>query len=704
MADSVGKLVSFGVEHEKGYQALMIAPNRYDDLRECLTSLRHVSLPPEGAKRLVSGIISRAPRYDAAKKRTTFQIRLSNSADFVEVMAFAHPRQLPDEWQFVNAPVYMLGKLVARENQRGLSHWLFDPKPVPAGAIGKALAIYPQKKGVIGSEKLRQKIHEQINPESFKRLLSDLDKSLLPYSSRQLLQAWGQARQTGGMERVTLAKVIYRLHSPSSPEQGARAKQLLDDLGAVAALLSAERERPKASRSDALEFDSSALAMRVNAMTHTPTAEQLQAMHDSLSDMASGKPMHRLLSGDTGTGKTTVFALVAAAVADAGGSVGIMLPNAGMVGQVHSEMKEWWPDLSIEEVTNEKRDNHGEARIKLGTTALLHRYSDWQPTLTIVDEQQKYSIDQRQQLSEGGGHLLEATATCMPRTLAQVQYGLIPVSRLTQPHTPKQITTTLFDASLKEHRQNLFKALQATLSEQEGQTLVVFAARDAKEANKLERDEPPHSSESKTVAPKVVSLEEGFATWSKAAAEGVVVALHGKMSAKEKRDNLDAIKSGKARVMCATIAAEVGLNIPDLRQVIIYNAERFGLTQLHQLRGRVARLGGAGRCDVFVDKPSLTPMAIERLDALCSTSDGFELSELDLQQRGLGDLVKQGNRQSGISASHLLLNTKLTAGHFATAQQILDLAGPPEGEPHMKAYGTPSERIASARMTNSPSP
>lgn len=700
---TIGRLTAFGVDKDRPHKALMIAPNRYEDLRQCITSLNDLPPHEEEVTALIAGFVSKTPQYDPIKKRSTMNVRLQHGGDHLTVMAFGNPKQLPKAWQEMNHPVCMLGKVVNKPGRNGNSFtMMFGPKPIPEHAIGKAIGIYPQKSGVIGADKVRERILELITPENIRELLADTEQALSPHTPKALLRAWGDIHDIQGMDKTNLARVIYRMHHPRTPGQGMMAKKLLQDLDAVAAILAAERERPTIGVFHRIEHDPSKLMERVTQMSHFPTEEQLNAMQDALGDMASGQPMHRLLSGDTGTGKTTVFALVAAAVVDAGGSVGIMLPSADLVNQVATDIHHWWPDIPLERVTGKSapdRTKDNVPGIKLGTTALLHRYGDWRPTLTIVDEQQKYSIEQRQQLSAGGGHLLEATATCMPRTLAQIQFGLIPVSRLTKAHTPKNVVTTMFDAVQKEDRQTLYQALMETLNE-DGQTLVVFAARDAKEANQLTsvdqtEDELDEGGSASKPAPKVIPLETGFQTWAGAAGEGEVVALHGKMKPKERKASLDAMQDGTAKVLCATVSAEVGLNIPNLKQVIIYNAERFGLTQLHQLRGRVARLGGEGRCDLFVDKANLTDKGLDRLNALCQSQDGFRLAELDMQQRGIGELVSQNNRQSGASAGSLLVNNKLTLEHFENAQRLLDAVSSADATPTL-APGNDTTKAATA--------
>lgn len=697
--DTLGRLTAFGIDKDAPWQALLLAPNRYLDLREVVTQRQQIQPSDEGQSTVVQGYVTRPAEYDPVKRRTRLKLRLANDSQELSVMAFGHPNTMPGDWRRVNSLVAMQGSLVAKEDGFTM---LFAPTPVPDTHLGKAIGVYPSKSGVIGPDLVRERVLAHLTKEHMAEAVAHIEGRLAPHRPEDVLSAWGKVNTVDGMEKTNLARVLYRMHVPLAPAQGERATALIRHLEALAAIASAERERPASGIFQRVEHDPDALERRILTMSHTPTDEQRQAVEDGLADMASGRPMHRLLSGDVGTGKTTVFALLAAAVHDAGGEVGIMLPSADMVNQVAREMAGWWPDLRIEKVTGKKQaDSIEGARLKLGTTALLHRLGDWQPTLTIVDEQQKYSVEQRQQLTQGSGHLLEATATCMPRTMAQIQFGLVPISRLTQPHTPKDITTQMRCSTSNEDKRALYQDLLDVFAH-DGQTLVVFAARDAKEAAKLEETsanedtlELEDTAGTGLPSARVIPLEEGFGHWQTAAgADGEVVALHGKMKAAERKASLDAMREGQSRVLCATTAAEVGLNLPRLRQVIIYNAERLGLTQLHQIRGRVARLGGWGRCDLFVDTTALTDKGRERLEALCATDDGFALAEMDMRQRGIGDLSSKKNLQSGASDGGILRNSKLALEHFEVAQQMLEVLGTP----------AEAQLIAGAESMPKPSP
>lgn len=671
--DPLGRLKSFGVAEP--WQALLLAPNRYESLDNIVSDgASLLSTTPEdeitdtGAierRAVVVGMVSRAAEYDPVKKRSNMHLQLGDGAS-LRVMAFGHPNQLPGDWRRNGSSVSMLGKLLIGDKGFTL---LVGPRPIPDSSVGRAVGVYPGKTRVINPDTVRDRVLGLVTSENLRLATESVASAIAPYQVRDVLGAWASIHGYRPLQDDALTRAIHRLHMPASSSQGEAAKKLLADISALALLARAERERPRIGMFQRLVLPHDALEARTLTMSHTPTPEQLQAVSEALEDMASGQPMHRLLSGDVGTGKTTVFALLAVAVYDAGGEVGIMLPSEDMVHQVSREILSWWPDLEVSQVTGASKDKTRH-RLRIGTTAMISASeSHWTPTLMVVDEQQKYAAHQREALTQQGGHLLEATATCLPRTMAQLQFGLVPVSRLTKAHTPKQVDTELWDTASSDQRRTLFQEVKSTLSE-DAQVLVIFAARDKKQ---VEADLKSEGAEAGAEQVPITSLEEGAERWRRVLGESEVAVLHGKMKSAERAENLSRVLSGEARVLCATTAAEVGLNLPRLRHAIINNPERFGLVTLHQIRGRLARTGGWGRCDMLGDLQRLPQGAQERLSAFAVESDGFALAERDMRQRGMGSLLAREARQSGDTDAGLLLGERPSMEHFETAHKMLAL-------------------------------
>lgn len=675
--NGIGRLTAFGVPADEPWRALFIAPNRYVDLRHAVTHHANLPVSEHGASVTLTGFVVSPAKYDAIKKRSTLTITLAERQHPIHIMVFRHANQLPGDWRRKDAKIALMGTVVTKPDGYCM---LFDPIPLDNETIGNALGVYPSRTGVIGADTVRERVLALLTEDNLEKARAFVLERVGSVEEQKLLSAWGEVSATKGMADTSLDRIINCMHRPKHPQQGELAKRLLSDLDAFSALQAVEAERPRVGVFQQVVIPWGAVEARIAQMSFAPTEEQVAAVVDFLKDMAKGQPAHRLLSGDVGTGKSLVMLLIMAAVHDAGGDVAMMLPSADIADQFIESVRDWWPDIDFDEVTSKSAGETPTASVRIGTTALLHRCPDWKPTLTIVDEQQRLSVNQRHALTHRTGHLLEATATCLPRTLAQAMFGLLPVSRLTKPHTPKKIHTVLHDAQSVPEKRAVFEAVKSTLNNGD-QVLVVYAARNEKEADRLLDEDAKKTPDGERIPPRVPSLEAGVELWRTAFGDEAVVMLHGKMKAADRAASLNAMRDGSAQILCATTAAEVGLNIPRLRRVLILSPERHGIVQLHQIRGRVARLGGDGWCDLVAEVANLQDTSIERLNALCSTEDGFELAEADLRLRGLGDLSSKNNQQSGSLDSGVILNAKLELTHFERASQMFAMMFPREQDP-----------------------
>lgn len=677
MTDTLGRLTLFGVTTASDVWRL--APNRYIPLTDHVTHLADLPMTHDGVERtnaVISGYVNQAAMYDPIKKRTSLAVRIQDGT-LVRIMAFGHPNNLPASWRRQATPIALAGKLIAKPDGFCM---MYSPTPIDDDRIGTALGVYPSKSNLIGAETVRARIMEiTANSQLLEEAVQMIASQLPGYSLEAVMGRWGEQNGYALMTAESLSNALRALHYPKSERQGNLAKRLLGDLSALSRLIHAENDRPKTENVQRVKNDPAKCETRLKALPFTATQEQRTAIQEMLDDMASGLPSHRVLSGDVGTGKSIVMLTIAAAVLDAGGKVALMLPSEDLVNQMVGDCQSWWPDIPIDTVTS-STDKHASltAAFRIGTTALLARDTpEWAPTLTIVDEQQKYSAQQRQQLVTQGGHLLEATATCLPRTMAQMQFGLIPVSRLTQPHSPKAISTDIWDQRNREGLRHLFRDVKETLAAGD-QVLVIFAARDQKDVKHLLEGDEAENNDTGLKGPAVLSLEEGIERWRELLGADMVVGLHGRMKSADRKKNLAALTSGTAQVLCATSAAEVGLNLPRLRHVVVQNPERFGLVTLHQIRGRSAREGGAGRCDIIADSASLSDKASSRIKAFVGTDDGFALAEIDMRERGIGSFEIEQSRQSGQSDESLLLGYRPTIENFEVAAAMLAKLGTPE--------------------------
>jgi len=373
------------------------------------------------------------------------------------------------------------------------------------------------------------------------------------------------------------------------------------------------------------------------------TNAQRRAAAEILHDMQLDRPMHRLIQGDVGSGKTVVAAAAALVALEAGYQVALMAPTEILAEQHRKNFDLWFKGLNIESAflsgslkAKEKRlalesIASGKAAMVFGTHALFEdevKFSNL--GLVVVDEQHRFGVRQRAALLSKGekkNHspdLLVMTATPIPRTLALTVYGDLDFSLIDElPPGRKPIQTKLYrDAE----RLKLYERIRAEL--QKGrQAYVVFPLIDESEELKL-----------KSLTEMLPEMKEAFKGFR-------VEHLHGRMSADDKASTLDKFRAGEIQLLASTTVIEVGVDVPNATVMAVEHAERFGLSQLHQLRGRVGR--GAEESYCFLVASHLgTPEIVQRLQSMEQIHDGFKLAEVDLEMRGPGELL--GTRQSGV--------------------------------------------------------
>lgn len=364
------------------------------------------------------------------------------------------------------------------------------------------------------------------------------------------------------------------------------------------------------------------------------TGAQKRSIKEILADMRSPRPMNRLLQGDVGSGKTFVAMAAMLLAIDSGCQAVLMAPTQILAEQHYLTFRKWLAPLGVRlslRTGNREEQSHaheeGDAQIIIGTHALLYDASAF-PDLgfVVIDEQHKFGVSQRARLISHGvkPDVLVMTATPIPRTLTLTLYGDLDVSVLDErPANRGKVITALrkdpkitdITAFLKQH---LTEGRQAYL---------VY----------------PLVEESETV--KAESATEAFAKWQKRLKPHSTGLLHGKMSAEEKEQTMQAFRAGEIHALVSTTVIEVGVDVPNANIMIIHHAERFGLAQLHQLRGRIGRGEHKSYCILLTD--SKTPEALEKLQALVDSHDGFVIAEVDLRLRGPGDVL--GTAQSGIA-------------------------------------------------------
>lgn len=438
-----------------------------------------------------------------------------------------------------------------------------------------------------------------------------------------------------------LTHFVRDLHCPPTGTMGGKARKAAYRLAALEVVAHARNMSERLPQTaSALKLNPSVVESLIKAMPYQLTGDQRQSINEMVADLLSPVPMRRLLSGDVGTGKTIAFGVPAAAAQLAGHRVVIMTPNLLVSEQHVKHFRQWWPHIPVKLVVGDTRLKSADLAnnpILIGTTALISRLKkqDLQPDFMVVDEQHKLSKEQRETLVGPATNFLEATATCIPRTSAIIQYGGMDISLLKQCPVQKQITTRIFR---RTDRQDLFQRIRRILANGD-QVAVIYPRIEAKE----EGDR--------------LSLETAVSMWE-SQFPGNVRHVHGRMTDDDKNEVIEAMKAGEFKILISTIVIEVGVTLPELRALVVVHADRYGLAQLHQLRGRVARLGGAGGFYMYLPEDEIKDDTLERLRLLTTTNDGFELAERDLDLRGLGDLRK-GTKQHGKAVATGLLGIEI---------------------------------------------
>ena len=422
------------------------------------------------------------------------------------------------------------------------------------------------------------------------------------------------------------------------------------------------------------------------------TGAQKRVMHEIRNDMCSGRQMNRLLQGDVGSGKTLVALMTMLIALGNGFQACIMAPTEILAEQHLATIREFLDgmDVRVELLTGVVKGKRrkevldglltGDVKILVGTHAVLEDTVRFQRLgVAVIDEQHRFGVAQRARLwakSENPPHILVMTATPIPRTLAMTIYGDLDVSVIDELPPGRKPVQTI-------HRyDNQMTSLYNGIRQQirlGRQVYVVYPLITESEKSDLK------------------NLEDGYAALCDVFPEFHISRVHGKMKPAEKDAEMQKFVSGETQILVATTVIEVGVNVPNASVMIILDAQRFGLSQLHQLRGRVGRGADQSYC-ILVTTYKLSDVTRKRIDIMCDTNDGFRIAEADLKLRGPGDL--EGTQQSGIAfdlkIADIARDGQLVALAREEAQKIID-ADPTCSSPE---YAMLWRRLRELRDTN----
>lgn len=422
------------------------------------------------------------------------------------------------------------------------------------------------------------------------------------------------------------------------------------------------------------------------------TGAQKRVMHEIRADMAGGRQMNRLLQGDVGSGKTLVALMSMLIAIDNGYQACMMAPTEILAEQHLQTLRDFLKgmNLRIELLTGiikGKRRREvldglmdGSIHIVVGTHALLedkvqfHRLG-----MAVVDEQHRFGVAQRARLwgkSKNPPHILVMTATPIPRTLAMTIYGDLDVSVIDELPPGRKPIQTLH--KYDDQMPSLYNGIRQQIRLGR-QVYIVYPL--IKESERMD----------------LKNLEDGFAALCDIFPEFRLSKVHGKMKDKEKEAEMQKFVSGQTQILVATTVIEVGVNVPNASVMVILDAQRFGLSQLHQLRGRVGRGADQSYC-ILVTSHRLTKETSRRIDIMCETNDGFEIAEADLKLRGPGDL--EGTQQSGIAfdlkIADIARDGQIVQMAREEAQKIIDA----DPDCRKNEYNLLWDRLKALRKTN----
>ncbi len=495
------------------------------------------------------------------------------------------------------------------------------------------------------------------------RSISSLVENLLKHPGFQTVPETLPQEVVSAYRLMPLKEAIANLHFPENPEslQKARERMKFEELFYLQLhILRFSRERSQRIRGEVFARIGKYFNGFYNEVLPFPlTGAQKRVLREIRADMRTGRQMNRLLQGDVGSGKTLVAFMTMLMGADNGCQSALMAPTEILATQHYETIREWAEPLGlrVELLTGSTRVRqrriihegleNGDIDIIVGTHALIEDTVKFRRLgVAVIDEQHRFGVAQRARMWQKSAiapHVLVMTATPIPRTLAMTVYGDLDVSVIDElPPGRKPVTTLLrFDENRGEVNRLLGRELATGR-----QAYIVYPL--ITENPKLE----------------LKSVENGLERISGIFPQYQVCMVHGRMKPDVKEEQMRRFISGEARIMVATTVIEVGVNVPNASVMVIENAERFGLSQLHQLRGRVGRGSDKSYC-VLVTKEKTGGDTRKRLGIMTETSDGFVISEADMRMRGPGDM--EGTQQSGLAFS-------LQVANLTTDGQILSVA------------------------------
>jgi ATP-dependent DNA helicase RecG len=488
-------------------------------------------------------------------------------------------------------------------------------------------------------------------------------------------------------KHIPLRAAIQQIHRPSTKQDFLLAQDSLRFHEAMVLQVQLRQQRAiNANSSSERREPGELLSQFDKTLPFEITSGQKKVSTEIFADLASGRPMHRLLQGEVGSGKTLVALRAILAVAESGGQSSLLAPTEVLANQHFQSLRESLGEhlsrkLGLSLLTGQMSQPErkkvlldlasGKCLLVVGTHALISdavRFYDL--GLVVIDEQHRFGVAQREKLRQKANkapHLLTMTATPIPRTLAITVFGDLDVSTLTElPAGRQEIKSHVVEVSKPALVARVWERVKEEVLSGR-QVFVVCSRIDAKQVEDADLVEERELDE----GPAPASAFEVFeALKANKTLQGLRIGLmHGRLDDDDKTAVMSQFTRGEIDVLVSTTVIEVGVNVPNASVMVVLDADRFGISQLHQLRGRVGRGEHPGLC-LLVTGAESGSLAMQRLEAVASTNDGFQLSEVDLELRGEGDVL--GRLQSGGKSSLKLLRVIKDAELIQRAKELVE--------------------------------
>lgn len=594
-------------------ELLLHYPFRYADFQK-----RQVSELRDGEKAVIAGLVVTPPQvqyYAPKRHRLTFKIKQD---DLVIAVTFFNQAYLANQIE-LGRPLLIYGKWEKHK----------------ASLIGLKL--------LLDLENTLEPVYHLIKGLSQQQLVKAVKTAIAAGALAELPENLPDDLQKR-YQLIGRQEAVYAMHFPRDSHQHHQALRRLKFEESLLFQLRLQQIKERSTEDNGLviAYQKEDLVQQEASLPFALTSAQKRSLAEILADMASPNAMNRLLQGDVGSGKTAVASLAMYAAYTAGFQSALMVPTEILAQQHLISLKELFPQLRLACLSSglsglEKKEllaaiARGKIDMVVGTHALIQDQVTYhQLGLIIIDEQHRFGVKQRQSLREKGHcpNVLMMTATPIPRTLAITSFGDMAISVIDELPAGRQAVRTKWVK--EEQLDKVYHWLQGEL-EKGRQAYVVSPLIEESESLSLKNAQSLYEELSNRFSKYTIAL------------------LHGKMKNEAKEAVMLAFKQGQIALLVATTVIEVGVNVPNASVMLIMNADRFGLSQLHQLRGRVGR-GSEQSYAILVANPK-TSSGKERMAAMCETTDGFVLAEKDLAMRGSGELF--GTRQSGLSSFALV--------------------------------------------------